>query len=79
MSSNDNARVARVCPRCGRTYTEYPALSRVDNETAICPDCGTKEALDSLGISLEEQSEIIGKSTNSRLKKIKIIKILRND
>ncbi len=61
MSSNDNARVARVCPRCGRTYTEYPALSRVDNETAICPDCGTKEALDSLGISLEEQSEIIGK------------------
>jgi len=54
-------RVARVCPRCGRTYTEYPALSRVDNETAICPDCGTKEALDSLGISLEEQSEIIGK------------------
>jgi DNA-directed RNA polymerase subunit RPC12/RpoP len=61
MSSNDNMRVARVCPRCGRTYTEYPALSRVDNETAICPDCGTKEALDSLGISLEEQSEIIGK------------------
>lgn len=61
MSSNDNVRVARVCPKCGRTYTEYPALSRVDNETAICPDCGTKEALDSLGISLEEQSEIIGK------------------
>ena len=61
MSGNDNRRVTRICPKCGRAYREPPALSRVDNETAICPDCGTKEALDSLGISIEEQSEIIGK------------------
>lgn len=26
-----------VCPRCGRTYHGLPALSRVDNETRICP------------------------------------------
>ena len=25
----------RICPICGRTYTEYPALSRKDNETEI--------------------------------------------
>ena len=31
----------RTCPKCGRTYTERPARSRSDNETLICPDCGT--------------------------------------
>lgn len=35
----------RVCPKCGRTYSMYPALSRDDNKTEICPDCGTQEAL----------------------------------
>lgn len=35
-----------VCPVCGRTYTEAPAISREDNATEICPDCGTKQALE---------------------------------
>ena len=35
----------RICPNCGRKYSECPALSRKDNETLICADCGTKEAL----------------------------------
>lgn len=48
-----------VCPRCGRTYSEHPALSRVDSETLICPDCGTREALESIGVSVEEQDSII--------------------
>ena len=25
----------RICPKCGRTYTEHPALSRTDNKTLI--------------------------------------------
>ena len=50
----------RTCPKCGRTYTARPALSRNDNETLICPDCGTREALDSMGISIEEQDKILG-------------------
>lgn len=50
----------RTCPKCGRTYTERPALSRSDNETLICLDCGTREALDSMGISIEEQDKILG-------------------
>jgi len=29
----------RICPLCGKTYYEPPALSRTDNKTAICPDC----------------------------------------
>lgn len=34
-----------VCPRCGKAYSDYPALSRVDNETEICPECGVAEAM----------------------------------
>ena len=37
---------ARICPICGREYTDYPALSRRDNTTEICPACGVDEALD---------------------------------
>ena len=58
MKENNTVRIA-VCPRCGRTYYEPPALSRADNETLICPDCGTREALDSLGVNSEEQEHIL--------------------
>lgn len=34
-----------TCPRCKETYTDYPALSRLDNKTDICTRCGTEEAL----------------------------------
>ncbi len=59
MKDNTNIREIGVCPRCGKTYTEPPALSRTDNETLICPDCGTREALESLGVSAEEQDKIL--------------------
>ena len=36
----------RTCPRCGKAYDGYPALSRKDNVTEICPDCGREEALE---------------------------------
>lgn len=49
----------RICPKCGETYRGHPAISRVDNETPICPTCGTREALESIGISKEEQDRII--------------------
>ena len=42
----------RICPKCGQAYTARPALSRVDN-SPICPDCGTREALESIGVSVE--------------------------
>lgn len=56
----DNVREIRVCPLCGQTYGEAPALSRTDNETLICPDCGTRQALQSIGVSAEEQEKILG-------------------
>lgn len=36
----------RICPICGREYTDYPALSRRDNKTEICPACGLNEAFE---------------------------------
>jgi hypothetical protein len=41
--------LVRICPRCGKRYTEYPALSRRDNETDICPECGIAEAFEDAG------------------------------
>ena len=55
----DNVVELSVCPRCGKPYSEPSALSRTDNETPICPDCGTREALASLGVDADEQERII--------------------
>ena len=49
----------RTCPICGRSYTGHPALSRTDNETLICPDCGTRQALASIGVDEKEQEGIL--------------------
>lgn len=54
----DNVTRLAVCPRCGKAYHEPPALSRLDNETLICPDCGTREALDSIGVAPAEQEPL---------------------
>ena len=55
----ETVRGVRICPLCGKAYGGHPALSRTDNETLICPDCGTRQALEGLGISREEQDRII--------------------
>lgn len=55
---NNEIRIA-VCPLCGKTYHGRPALSRADNETPICPDCGTRQALESIGVDAVEQDKII--------------------
>jgi len=35
-----------TCPRCGDHFRRcYPALSRVDDKTNICSDCGEDEAM----------------------------------
>ena len=49
----------RSCPICGQIFTERPAVSREDNITLICPDCGTRQALASLGVDPEEQNAIL--------------------
>lgn len=49
----------KICPKCGREYGDAPALSREDHKTLICPECGTREALESIGASPELQEEIL--------------------
>ena len=56
----------RICPLCGKTNSDPPALSRTDNETPICPDCGTRQALESIGVSADEQEKIIDTIHRSR-------------
>ena len=45
MTKKQEKAKAKICPRCLMEYTGYPALSRQDNETPICPDCGVSEAM----------------------------------
>lgn len=47
-----------VCPKCGKAYTKPPAMAR-DGSGPICPDCGAREALASIGVSMDEQDIIL--------------------
>lgn len=47
------------CPKCKKVYTGRPALSRADNKTSICPDCGTLEALEAVGASEDTKREVM--------------------
>ena len=49
----------RKCPKYGKLFSERGAVSRVDNVTIICPDCGTREALESIGVDETEQEKIL--------------------
>ena len=55
----------RKCPKCGMLFSERGAVSRVDNVTIICPDCGTREALESIGVDETEQEKILDTIHNS--------------
>lgn len=56
---NDNTKEFRTCPLCGAQFGGYPALSRKYPNMQICPDCGTREALESIGVEPEEQEKIL--------------------
>ena len=55
----ENITRTAICPKCGKSYVGRPALSRADNQTPICPDCGTREALESIGVDTAEQDKIL--------------------
>ena len=53
-----------VSPKCGRKVTGYPALSRADDMTKICTNCGVAEALECMqlaktGFSAHEIKQIL--------------------
>ena len=49
----------QTCPLCGNIYFEPPALSRTDNKTYVCADCGTRQSLNSIGVPKDEQDKIL--------------------
>ena len=38
------------CPKCKKNFDRLLAVSRIDNKTMICDDCGVREALDAAGL-----------------------------
>ena len=59
MKKKDNAIRPTICPRCGKTYTARPSISREDSTTFICPDCSIREALESIGVCAEDREKIL--------------------
>lgn len=49
----DEYEIPPACPKCGKQYTERPAMSRTDS-LPICPMCGYKEAVAFLPDSLQD-------------------------
>ena len=49
----------RKCPKCGKLFSERGAVARGDNVTIICSDCGTREALESIGVDESAQEKIL--------------------
>ncbi len=50
-----------ICPSCKKEFNNHPALSRKDNKTEICSECGLKEALD---IALGHDEKLIQEIMN---------------
>lgn len=48
-----------ICPKCGKIYHEPPAISRLEGVGSICPDCGVREALASIGCDPDAQEHIL--------------------
>ena len=42
---HSNFSIYQVCPNCNKEFNCYPSISRKDNKTEICPQCGMLEAL----------------------------------
>lgn len=49
----------RICGRCGRTFEGYPAISRKDNATELCPECGALEAMEAAGMSEQDVAKML--------------------
>lgn len=57
-----------TCPKCGRGTLRLDrpalnALSRTDNETYICSECGTREAMEDFSATVHPQSRWVAPPT----------------
>ena len=67
------------CPKCGKTYQGYPALSRADNRTEICPECGVREALEAAGLGSWSRRDLLVRSVKARYKPGTRVRLLKMD
>ena len=52
----------KKCPICGKPIGNCPALSRKDNKTEICSDCGRQEAIDEfIEYAVKKKTEKVSK------------------
>lgn len=78
LSQPKGAQKPRKCPKCGKKYRDYPALSREDNKTEICPECGVAEALWIFKNNTPNSSRFLTRSSHRPLKNsAKYVKIER--
>lgn len=54
LKITENSDKGTKCPICGELLGKYPAISREDNKTKICSNCGTLEALAAFKESLKD-------------------------
>lgn len=47
------------CMKCGKTFKGFPAISRKDNKTELCPVCGVAESLEHAPFSEEDKAKIL--------------------
>jgi len=47
-----------TCKICNRSYNTYPALSRYDNKTDICTECGQVEAFNTQRILICRKAKL---------------------
>lgn len=48
-----------LCPICNKELGQYPAISRKDDKTKICSECGTLEALKAWEDSLNDKEKAV--------------------
>lgn len=52
----ENSGNSNVCPICKKEIGQYPAISRKDNKTEICSNCGMLEALEIFNKAIKEKT-----------------------
>ena len=54
------------CPKCKQQMGTFPAISRFDDRTEICSNCGALEALLIIGLTPECVEELIVQKEHDR-------------
>ena len=54
---SENSGKSNICPICNKELGQYPAISRKDNKTEICSNCGTLEALEAFYKANKEKED----------------------